>query len=411
MYQAQPLTTPATAPPPAGPTRLPRALAPDLARGAMLLLIAVANAVGVVFGGELSGEPHPAGVERLANVVMFAAVHAHAYPMFALLFGYGVVQLATRQQATGAPPSRMRRILLRRNAWLVGFGVVHAVLLYSGDFLGAYGIAGVVATLLLLRGGRRAERVCLALWTFSLGYAAVLGLRAVTALAGTQVSPQGLPVHPVESLTATTYAGSVAARVAEWPVHTLTVVPFVVLVWLGMVAARRRLLEDAAAHRRLLTVVAVAGIAIGVLGGLPLGLVAGGYLRLDDATLQLVTTLHGATGMFGGIGYTALFGLVAARLTARHESLGARSRTGVRMLVALGRRSLSGYLLQSVAWLVLLAPFTLDLARRSPSPLLAGIALATGVWLASLWAADRLGDRPGPAEAVLRRLTYGPRVP
>jgi len=28
-----------------------------------------------------------------------------------------------------------------------------------------------------------------------------------------------------------------------------------------------------------------------------------------------------------------------------------------------------------------------------------------------VWAADRLGDRPGPAEKVLRRLTYGPRVP
>lgn len=391
------------------PARLPRALAPDLARGAMLLLIAVANAVGVVFGGELGGEPNPAGVERLANVVMFAAVHAHAYPMFALLFGYGVVQLATRQRASGASPARVRRILLRRNAWLVVFGFAHAALLYSGDFLGAYGIAGIVATLLLLRGGRRAERVCLALWTLSLAYAAVLGLRAVTALAGTRENPRGLPAHPIESLTATDYASSLAARVAEWPVHTLTVAPFVVLVWLGMVAARRRLLEDAAAHRRLLTVVAVTGITVGVAGGLPLGLVAGGYLHLDDAALQAVTTLHGATGMFGGIGYTAVFGLVAARLAARRETLGARSRTAVRMLVALGRRSLSGYLFQSVAWLVLLAPFTLDLARRSPSPLLTGIAVATGVWLVSLWAADRLGDRPGPAEKVLRHLTYGPR--
>jgi uncharacterized protein len=414
---SQPQATQQLASPrPATPTadkaaRLPRALAPDLARGAMLLLIAVANAVGVVFGGELGGEPHPAGVERLANVAMFAVVHAHAYPMFALLFGYGLVQLATRQQASGASPSRVRRILLRRNGWLVAFGLVHATLLYSGDFLGAYGLAGIVATLLLLRGGRRTERLCLALWTLSLGYAAVLGLRTVTALVGTQENPHGLPAHPVESLTATDYASSLAARVAEWPVHTLAVVPFVVLVWLGMVAARRRLLEDAAAHRRLLTAVAVTGITVGVAGGLPLGLVAGGYLTLDDATLQLVTTLHGSTGMFGGIGYTALFGLVAARVAERRETLGARPRTAVRMLVALGRRSLSGYLFQSVAWLVLLAPFTLDLARRSPSPLLTGIAVATGVWLVSLWAADRLGDRPGPAEKVLRRLTYGPRVP
>ena len=124
-----------------------------------------------------------------------------------------------------------------------------------------------------------------------------------------------------------------------------------------------------------------------------------------------MTTLHGASGMFGGIGYIAVFGLLAARLTERRDTLAPRTRTATRMLVALGRRSLSGYLFQSVAWLVLLAPFTLDLARRSPSPLLTGIAVAGGVWLVSLWAADRLGERgrPGPAEKVLRRLTYGPR--
>jgi uncharacterized membrane protein YeiB len=79
------------------------------------------------------------------------------------------------------------------------------------------------------------------------------------------------------------------------------------------------------------------------------------------------------------------------------------------MLVALGRRSLSGYLAQSVAWLLLLAPFTLDLGHRSPSPLLTGIGVAVLVWLATAWAADRLGERPGPAEKVLRRLTYGER--
>ena len=38
---------------------------------------------------------------------------------------------------------------------------------------------------------------------------------------------RGLPVHGVDSLAATSYGSSVADRLAEWPVHTLTVVPFV----------------------------------------------------------------------------------------------------------------------------------------------------------------------------------------
>ena len=381
---------------------MPRALAPDLARGAMLLLIAVANAVGVVFGGELSGELHPVGVERWTNVVMFAAVHARAYPMFAILFGYGIVQLATRQRALGATPAQVRRILLRRNGWLIVFGLAHAVLLYSGDFLGAYGLVGIVATLLLLPDRRRLERVGLFLWAAMVIEVLVLGALTLAALGRPQPDRHGLPAHPTDSLQAGSFGPALADRVAEWPRHTLVVVPFIVIVWLGMIAARRRLLEDAAAHRRLLTVVAAGGITIAVAGGLPLGLVAGGYLTADDSTLRLMTLLQGASGIFGGLGYTAGFGLIAARLTERRA-------IGVRMLVALGRRSLSGYLFQSVAWLLLLAPFTLHLAQRSPSPLLAGIGVGALVWAVSVGAADRLGDRPGPAELVLRRLTYGPR--
>ncbi len=380
-------------------TSNPRALAPDLARGAMLLLIAVANAVGVTFAGEMSGETHPAGLERPANVVMFTFVHARAYPMFAILFGYGIVQLATRQAASGASPRRVRAVLLRRNGWLMAFGVIHAVLLYSGDFLGAYGLAGLVATLVLLPGGRWRDRIGLTVWAVSL--IDVVVFAALTLAALTKHGSSGLPVHPVDSLRATSYAASLADRVAEWPAHTLTVAPFIVIVWLGMIAARRRLLEDADQHRRLLSVVAFGGIGIAVAGGLPLALVAGGYLRATHSALGLMTTLQGASGMFGGIGYTAVFGLLAAR-----NPKGA----WVRPLVALGRRSLSGYLFQSVAWMVLLMPFTLDLARRSPSPLLAAIMIATLVWFASVWTADRLGDRPGPAEKVLRRLTYGPQA-
>jgi uncharacterized membrane protein YeiB len=147
-----------------------------------------------------------------------------------------------------------------------------------------------------------------------------------------------------------------------------------------------------------------AGIGLGVafLGGLPLGLVAGGYLHADAGTIGLMTTLQGGSGMFGGPGYIALFGLLAAWLTERH-------RTPVTdALAALGRRSLSGYLFQSIAWLALLAPYTLNLSHRFGSPLWTGLAVAFLVWLVSVVGAVRLGERAGPAERVLRRLTYRP---
>ena len=153
-----------------------RALAPDLARGAMLLFIALANGAGVVFGG--SGfEPDPHGVERALNLLMFTAVHARAYPVFAVMFGYGLIQLARRQEAAGAPAVAVRALLMRRNVSLVVFGAVHGVLLYFGDFLGAYGLVGVFASLVLLHRGDRVHRAVLWIWGVSALYAFVLAVR------------------------------------------------------------------------------------------------------------------------------------------------------------------------------------------------------------------------------------------
>ena len=83
--------------------------------------------------------------------LLFELVHARGYPVFAVMFGYGLVQLARRQDsASGATPKQVRSVLLRRNLWLVVFGFAHAALLYYGDFLGDHGIVGIAMTLLLL---------------------------------------------------------------------------------------------------------------------------------------------------------------------------------------------------------------------------------------------------------------------
>jgi uncharacterized protein len=111
-------------------------------------------------------------------------------------------------------------------------------------------------------------------------------------------------------------------------------------------------------------------------------------------------TLHTITGYAGGLGYAALVGLVAARLSRR----GAGPVTNA--LAACGRRSMSCYLAQSVAWLLLLEPYLADLAGGMG--VAAAAAVGLGVWLLTVVAADMLrrAGRQGPAEALLRRLTY-----
>lgn len=194
-------------------------------------------------------------------------------------------------------------------------------------------------------------------------------------------------------------------RIPEWLGIGLTLQAFSVFaaVAAGAWAARRGLLDDPGRHRRLLVRVAIAGIALAVAGGLPFALVAAQvWTAPSTGMLVLGGFLHGMAGYAGGLGYAALFGLLAIRLT-----YGTGPVTFA--LQACGQRSLSSYLAQSVAFAALLPAWTIGLGDGAHvwQTALYGCA----AWLVILLVAAvsaRAGYR-GPAELLLRRLTYGPR--
>ncbi len=382
-------------------TRQERALAPDLIRGAMLLLIGLANSANFAFAGQPGVDGTPHGMERVLNFVKLTFVDARAYPVFAVMFGYGLVQLARRQRSAGATPGAVRKILLKRNGWLIAFGLVHATLLYFGDFLGAYGIVGIICTLFLLNRGDKFHRIVLGIWAFELAYVLYSGFRSVVAVVNSSGPAQPLTNSPNPSLAASSYGASLVDRLHEYPLHTATVIGFIIVVWLGIWAARRQILENPAAHRTLLTGVASVGLGITILGGLPLALVGAGWLHVDQAAVDSLSYLSHVSGMFGGPGYVALFGLLVAKLLD-----GRRQTLPVQAISALGQRSLSGYLFQSVCWMALLAPFTLGLDFGSTAYTAALIAI--GVWVVSVIGAYAMSKRSyrGPAETLLRRLVY-----
>ncbi|MDX6264552.1 MAG: uncharacterized protein QOH84_6240 [Kribbellaceae bacterium] len=383
-----------------------RALAPDLIRGAMLLLIGLANAANFAFAGSpgLNGSPH--GPERILNFLKITLVDARAYPVFAVMFGYGLVQLARRQRNSGTSAGGVRKILLKRNAWLVAFGLAHATLLYFGDFLGAYGLVGIVCTLVLLNRGDRFHRIVLFLWGAQTVYVIATAVIAVLAVVNGSGATHPMTNSPNPSLAATSYGSSLVHRLQEYPAHTGFVLGFIVIVWLGIWAARKQLLENPLAHKALLTRVAAVAMSITVLGGLPLALVAAGWLHVDEAAISKLEFLHDLSGQFGGPGYIALFALLVGRLTARRQP--AELGLPVQAISALGQRSMSGYLFQSVSWMVLLAPFTLNLGDRLGSPAWTAFGAAVLVWTISVIAAYQMKKHSyrGPAETLLRKLVY-----
>ncbi|WP_324652042.1 DUF418 domain-containing protein [Georgenia sp. H159] len=370
-----------------------RLLAPDLARGLMLALIAVANVMIYLHDRPYGLRQHIVEdglLDRAVTAVVVAVVDGRAYPLFAALFGYGLVRLAQRQRGAGTDDDGVRSALRRRSRWLLLFGLVHALAGFSGDVLGWYGLLGLVlAGRLHLR-----DRTLLVLAAGWLVLAAAV---------------QGL-VHADPAVTTQrTYLWSFAIadpleaaawRLLEWvmtPVGLLAVAsPMLVGVW----AARRGVLEDPARHRTLLRRTAVLGIGAGLVGGVGMALATVQAWTVAGLLLVALSWLHVTTGVLCGLGYAAAIALLAARL--EHRGGGRRVVAALR---AAGARSLSCYLAQTAVFAALLPAWSLGWGARLGTAGAAGLALAT--WTVTVLLAtvlDRRGRR-GPAEALLRRLS------
>jgi uncharacterized membrane protein YeiB len=169
---------------------------------------------------------------------------------------------------------------------------------------------------------------------------------------------------------------------------------------LGIWAARRRVLEDPVPHRGLLCRVAITGTGLAVIGGVPLMLIDIRIWTPSDPVAVSAYALHSVTGIAGGLAYAAIIGLVVGRMRRGHPG------PVVRALAACGQWSLTCYLLQSVVFVAVFAPYTGGLGTRVGDAAASGIAVVT--WLATVVLAARLapGGRRGPAETALRRLTY-----
>ncbi|WP_432509831.1 DUF418 domain-containing protein [Kineococcus sp. SYSU DK001] len=385
-----------------------RSPAPDVARGAMLLLIAVANApfyLWAASSGTFGAHPVEAGTaDRVAQTVAIVLVDGRTYPMFAFLFGYGIVQLYRRQHAAGVPHDQARRLLRRRHWWMVAFGAVHALLLWFGDVIGAYGLAGLVLTALFIDRRDRTIKVWIGVLTgLLLLFALLVGALAVlTALAGPEAAGDDAFTIP-EPAAIESYLPAAAARFGFWlvvaPVQGLLLLVTPVAVLVAFLAARHEVLERPAEHLPLLRRTAVAGIAVGWGVGLVLALQNLGVLGIDRSADFGLLPVQSLSGLACGLGYAALFGVLAVRWGPARGPV-------VRALRATGRRSMTCYVAQSVVFAPLMSAWGLGLGEHLSSWSIALVAVATWAATVALAVALEQAGRRGPAETLLRRLAY-----
>ncbi|GAA5017690.1 DUF418 domain-containing protein [Actinopolymorpha pittospori] len=361
----------------------------------MLLFIALANVHFYLYGHENTLRAYPVAdtvVDQLVTFVQMLFVDGRSYPMFAFLFGYGMVQLMRRQQERGNGWLTIRGLLRRRGWWMLLFGLVHGVLLFSGDILGSYALAALVFVGCLAARDRRIMRL------------AVLFLVIATAFGLTQGIPNPEMGSLLPSMGQEEPLAAVVVRSVEWVFLTLanllSVVPAVLL---GILAGRRRVLDEPDRHRALLVRGATLGLGVAILGGLPFALMVAHFWPDPSVGLSMpAAALHTLSGYAGGLGWAALIALVAIRVGDRRG----RVTTAVE---AVGQRSMTCYLLQSVVFVSVLAPYAGGLGGSLGVAGAAAIAVAT--WLLSVVVADllRRGGYRGPTDSLLRRLTYKTR--
>lgn len=377
-----------------------RSLAPDIARGFMLLFIALANVAHWTWGGPVNAYEYHADASAFDRVLLVAEqllVHERSRPMFAILYGFGLAMMASRLTLRGVDVKGAKRVVRRRSWFLLAMGLAHSMLLFAGDILAPYGVTGLIVAAFIGRSDRTLRR-----WMWgSLIYVVAIGgpvfavfFSGVLLPLESEASAPGFGATYLEAIGI-----GLAGTVITVGLASVFAI-FVPLTLAGMLIFRAGWLQAPGKHLVALRRVFVSGMVVGVLTALPVALIASGAWSptVGVHALTIWVTLVG--GMYAGLAYVAGFALLA-------HAWRRRGRTGLPgALAALGARSLSGYLGQSIIMAPLLSAWGLRVGEGLGYA--SAYAIAVGVWLATLGIAtwlDRTGRR-GPFEIVLRRLTY-----
>lgn len=384
----------------------------DVVRGFALLGIFLMNVEWFTRPVQQMGwgiDPSATGIDRTAAWLVYVFVQGKFWVLFSLLFGMGFAVMATR----GGHGAQFRRTYVRRCVALLALGVLHGVLLWSGDILHAYAIAG----LLLLAFGEIGNRA--RLW---LGLGLYLAMVALFVLGGLLLSllPDeamaefGALSGDIEAKAAAAsvvfaeggYWQATAQRAGDFAMlamqGSMMVLPMALGVFmLGAWLVRSGRMHDVAAQRRWFARLA--------LWTIPLGLA---FVALS---VSIGTSFDGMREMgplmlASGVMFLGNLPLALGYLSLLVLALGVPGLSRVlSWLAPAGRMALTNYLMQSLVASTLFYGYGFGLwgqVGRAGQVLLVFAVFAFQVVASRWWLARH---RFGPMEWLWRWLTYGHR--
>ncbi|WP_026801982.1 DUF418 domain-containing protein [Pontibacillus halophilus] len=366
----------------------------DALRGLSLFGILIANMLIFQYGMFGKDEIHRFNVtttDRWIREGLTILVESSFMPIFAFLFGYGVVKMTEKLSNQGL---RHKRYLSRRFVCLLLLGGLHAYYLWEGDILLTYGMTGFI---LLFFINRKSKTILI--WSvvlLALGGASVYGGEESLSSDGDERimseymtetetvngggSYQEIKFHRNNVDPLNLSGGEALVILLLVPLFTLP------MFLIGMIAAKRSWFVHIEEHRHRWQRGAILGSIVGIS--------CKSFVIIFPA-LPIGSTFYLIGGPILSLGYISMFVLVLNR-----------DHLLVRGLSSVGRYSLTNYILQSVVCTTLFYGYGFGWFGK--------IGVTAGVGISFLLFALQWGGsllysqyfRTGPLEWVIRVFTY-----
>nr|WP_256521747.1 DUF418 domain-containing protein [Halobacillus sp. A5] len=357
--------------------------------GIFMVNVPAFNAPYFLYGGE--EQFWPSDTSQIVQTIIDIFFQASFYTLFSLMFGFGLYMMKNRLEQKHI---NYRPVIFRRLLILLGFGAVHAFLIWHGDILLSYGLFGF-AMFAFFNGTPKTLLVSALSMLGLLILPLTLGMYAVRSKLGMFNS-----YEEVESARQNYGEGSLLniwqQNFADWtysnnfatlPMLALSLIPMFLI---GAYIAKKRWLHDPDAH---LPVIKKWWVVTGLLFIL---FKAGPYVIGNPEWFQLLQDNIGGSA-------SAVFYLLSVTLAYRSSGGGKL----LQPLSWVGRMSLSNYILQSIICFILFYSVGFGWYGEVPPLASAGIVIlvfSLQVFLSKWWIHTY---RYGPLEWLWRTLTYG----
>ncbi|GHA68842.1 DUF418 domain-containing protein [Cognatilysobacter bugurensis] len=398
-------------------SRNERIEAMDVLRGFALLGIFLMNIeamVGPLMAGVMGTDPALRGADYTVDAVIHILVQGKFYTLFSLLFGMGFAVMMQRAEQADRP---FRRLYLRRTLGLLVIGLLHSILIWSGDVLVSYALISLPLLLMFRRKSVRS----LPRWSTAL-YLLPVGLMLLFGLMGSmmQASPDAAVEFQkgIEAQAAGTAATIEAQRlafggsdyfaaVAQRVEDTLTMMGYLLMFgWhvLGMFVLGAWFVRGGAIARpaefprlfgALRWVALPVGLALMLLSWWLEPTMAADRM---DMRMSVAYGLHAVANLLMCLGYAAWV-MRGLQSPATGRALA--------WLAPAGRMALTNYLMQSVIAMLVFSGYGLGYFEQLPrawQPVFVIVVFALQVLLSHAWLARH---RHGPMEHLWRAWTYG----